>query len=317
MGVLPIGGWGGSTGGASLSDATPAALGTAAAGVSTSAARGDHVHEAPAASGLDAARPAASTAGRTYDATDTGARYLDTGSAWIVSSAGGGPDVATLQEWSDTAYLSGGTGAAVGPVGGPGWSFAACVYVTTLPGSFKSYATYSLDGGARGWNLGIGQNTAGCLSLGHVTSGPTNIIVQTGAIATGWHKVAFAIAADGLSAQWSLDGSAAADVVIALTSYVAPNASSIFAIGRFSYASYAQADLGVAAVVAYDEVLSGAQLAAITATPSNGRILTPAGVSEAFAYRAPLAVETGGGIVCAGSTRRALVRVGTPRMVAR
>ena len=36
-------------GGASLSDATPAALGTAAAGVSTSASRADHVHEAPAA----------------------------------------------------------------------------------------------------------------------------------------------------------------------------------------------------------------------------------------------------------------------------
>lgn len=111
--------------------------------------------------------------------------------------------------------------------------------------------------------------------------------------------------------------SATADVVIALTSYVAPDASSIFALGRFSYAGYAQSDLGVAAVVAYNAVLSGAQLAAITATPSNGRILTPAGVTEDFAYRAPLAVETGGGIVCAGSTRRALVRVGTPRMVAR
>lgn len=39
-------------GGASLSDATPAALGTAAAGVSTSASRADHVHAAPAAAGI-------------------------------------------------------------------------------------------------------------------------------------------------------------------------------------------------------------------------------------------------------------------------
>ena len=38
-------------GGTALSDATPAALGTAAAGVSTSASRADHVHEAPAAGG--------------------------------------------------------------------------------------------------------------------------------------------------------------------------------------------------------------------------------------------------------------------------
>jgi len=39
-------------GGASLSDATPAALGTAAAGVSTSASRADHVHAAVTASGI-------------------------------------------------------------------------------------------------------------------------------------------------------------------------------------------------------------------------------------------------------------------------
>ena len=39
-------------GGTSLSDATPAALGTAAAGVSTSASRADHVHAAPAAADI-------------------------------------------------------------------------------------------------------------------------------------------------------------------------------------------------------------------------------------------------------------------------
>lgn len=39
-------------GGASLSDATPAALGTAAAGVSTDASRADHVHKKPAAADI-------------------------------------------------------------------------------------------------------------------------------------------------------------------------------------------------------------------------------------------------------------------------
>ncbi len=49
MAIIPRGA-GGSGGGSSvtLSDATPAALGTAAAGVSTEASRADHVHEAPA-----------------------------------------------------------------------------------------------------------------------------------------------------------------------------------------------------------------------------------------------------------------------------
>ncbi|MDB4930514.1 MAG: hypothetical protein JWM10_2998 [Myxococcaceae bacterium] len=268
-------------------------------------------------SGLDAARPAPSAPGRTYDATDTAARYLDTGTAWRVSSAGGGPDLATLQGWSDASYLSGGTGAAVGPAGGPGWTFVACVYVTTLPGAFRAFATYSLDGGARGWVLGIGQTTADCLSLGHVNAGPTNVILQTGAVAPGWHKVGFALAADGLSAQWSLDGGAAQTVVIALGSYVAPDASSLFALGRFSYSNYTQADLGVAAIVAYQAVLTGGQLAAITATPSDGRLLTPSSVNEDFAFRAALAVDTSGGVVCAGATPRTLVRVGSPRLFPR
>ncbi len=71
-------------GGTSLSDATPAALGTAAAGVSTSASRADHVHEAPAGgtahtSGTLGARPAVPAAGDTYAVTSgasLGARYV-------------------------------------------------------------------------------------------------------------------------------------------------------------------------------------------------------------------------------------------------
>lgn len=71
------------SGGAPLSDATPAALGTAAAGVATSASRADHVHEAPASGGTHgagtlAARPAVPAAGDTYAVTSgaqTGARF--------------------------------------------------------------------------------------------------------------------------------------------------------------------------------------------------------------------------------------------------
>lgn len=49
-----LAGYGITDGGASLSSATPAALGTAAAGTSTAAARGDHVHAMPAASDVGA-----------------------------------------------------------------------------------------------------------------------------------------------------------------------------------------------------------------------------------------------------------------------
>jgi hypothetical protein len=49
---LTTGGGGGGGGGASLSDATPQALGTAAAGTGTAAARDDHVHAMPTATSI-------------------------------------------------------------------------------------------------------------------------------------------------------------------------------------------------------------------------------------------------------------------------
>ena len=77
-------------GGTALSDATPAALGTAAAGVSTSASRADHVHEAPAATaartGTYAAIGSAATySGGVYEVTSgagTGDVYVSDGTAW-------------------------------------------------------------------------------------------------------------------------------------------------------------------------------------------------------------------------------------------
>ena len=72
--------------GASLSDATPAALGTAAAGVATSASRADHVHQAPAPSaagsiGHSWERPSPTTAG-------PGATFVDTDSLTELVSTG-------------------------------------------------------------------------------------------------------------------------------------------------------------------------------------------------------------------------------------
>lgn len=79
-------------GGTSLSDATPAALGTAAAGVSTSASRADHVHEAPAAATVDALLPRAlpGTAlhlHRLSEATGTLADQGSVGTAAVISGS--------------------------------------------------------------------------------------------------------------------------------------------------------------------------------------------------------------------------------------
>jgi len=102
-------------GGASLSDATPAALGTAAAGVSTSASRADHVHEAPAGgtthtSGTLAARPVSPAAGDTYAVTSgasTGARYV----CFVTGSWEGTVPFATGHSYERLAPATAGGGA--------------------------------------------------------------------------------------------------------------------------------------------------------------------------------------------------------------
>lgn len=102
-------------GGTALSDATPAALGTAAAGVSTSASRADHVHAAPAAggtygSGTLAARPASPAAGDTYAVTSgasTGARYV----CFVTGSWEGTVPFATGHSYERLAPATAGGGA--------------------------------------------------------------------------------------------------------------------------------------------------------------------------------------------------------------
>lgn len=125
MAIIPRGA-GGSGGGSSvaLSDATPAALGTAAAGVSTEASRADHVHEAPAggpsrvAFDLSSATGWTVVAGTGSAAIDTGAETADLGiPSATVCIGDNAPTIsyplAAPEEWevrARLAELSGGAG---------------------------------------------------------------------------------------------------------------------------------------------------------------------------------------------------------------
>ncbi len=82
---LTTGGGGGGGGGASLSDATPQALGTAAAGTGTAAARDDHVHAMPTAADVGADADGAAQA--VADSLG-GAAVLDVGTTTGTVAAG-------------------------------------------------------------------------------------------------------------------------------------------------------------------------------------------------------------------------------------
>ncbi len=108
------------TSGPALSDATPAALGVAAAGVSTEASRADHVHAAPTRTALDLSDVAGWTvAAGTGSATiDTGDETADLGIPSGMSCVGDATPVVSYpldapEEWDVRARLvdlSGGAG---------------------------------------------------------------------------------------------------------------------------------------------------------------------------------------------------------------
>lgn len=114
--------------GAALSDATPAALGVAAAGVSTDASRADHVHALPTIPAVSSATPqplGVAAAGSTGEASDAGhvhaaptQAYTDTPLSTASSSGW------TLRDGDGTAAITGGVARltlGLGVVPGP-WS---------------------------------------------------------------------------------------------------------------------------------------------------------------------------------------------------
>jgi hypothetical protein len=300
--------------------ATTAAEGRAALSVYSTAQVDAAIAAAPSAtSGLDAARPAASALGRSYYATDTRALYLDTGSAWVVASNGCVLDGLTLAGFSSTAFLRGTSG----PAGGKGTTLALCFYLPTLPGGTQRFL-WSCCGGGRGWGLAISGPGVTNNAIDYVLNNSSILFdKQIGsALTTGWHTVAVAVASDGLTLAYSIDGAAATTgVSVASGSYAPAQAADNHTIGGW-YGGVTMGDgLEVGACVSIVSVADAAQLQALSADFASGRICTPAALAEDFAFRAPLmplaSTATGAYVRGTGATSRALVTTAPLRVTAR
>jgi hypothetical protein len=236
--------------------------------------------------GLDRDLPAPGVAGRIYQTTDAGVQYVDTGAAWRVVSALS--STACLGGFTDGLYLGGAAGAAIGPIGGPGYSFAVALYVTVLPGTTGRVVwAYNTAGGAAGWHLSGSGAAANTMAFNLAVSGVNQTIQLPGAaLALGAHKLAFALLADGLSCRYAFDGVLQAAVATTIgVNYTPPGVTSAHYIGRWVVASLANnfADLGE--LVAWNAVLSDADLVAVTAAPANLRITGDA-ATRAFGWAA-------------------------------
>jgi hypothetical protein len=306
---------------ADITDAT--AVGIDLLTAANAAAARDAVGVAASSSGLDAARPAAGTAGRTYAATDTGAVYLDTGSAWVVASNGGANDRTGLTGFSGTIKVTNATATAPGVVKGA--TIAAAFNFPTLPGATQQ-CLWSANGGpdSRGFVLSVsGGGAVADNAIRFVTLGGSVVVAQIGsALAIGPHAVAITLAADGLSLSYSIDGAAAVTGVAIAASTQAPiTAGDIISVGGVYTGPSANpaTTVEIYQCVHVSTEATGAQLAAMTAGYAEGRITTPAALTEDWAWRAALIPGYGavGPHFATGSTRLAMAVAGAPTAVMR
>ena len=176
MAIIPRGA-GGSSGGGSvaLSDATPAALGTASPGVSTEASRADHVHEAPSG-GVDTSLQAAPDTG--WTAAGNGTASSTGGVATLAVSAAQASAVLRRTHDLCSPHL-------------PALEMVARVTVTTVPASGSYY-------------VGIGVINDDI---------PSNGSTARGAIAQAQSDGSTYLFVNG-SGSWSFPGSAASPATL-------------------------------------------------------------------------------------------------------
>jgi len=248
-------------GGASLSDATPAALGTAAAGVSTDASRADHVHKKPAAADISDA----TAAGRALlTAADAAAQRTAIGVRYIA------PQTPAVGPFSATAYLSAGNGA-VEPSITQGKSLAATFWKRAGAGGVEQIIASRLDASpARGWALGI--LTSG--NFYFYLHGPGALTLGSfDALAAGIHTIALTVHSTGATSyevRYSIDGGAVSAATYAGATPIVPaDATTSLYLGRQANATtrpLTSADLYE--VTATSTEVSDADLALLSAAAS-------------------------------------------------
>lgn len=184
--------------------------------------------------GALSARPVSPAAGDTYYASDfdvTLRCYV--AGTWRIE--GGDPLNMGVGPFATNSRFTGAVnGSHGGPIGGPGYSLALGLHVTSLPGSTECVLIHCGGIGlGSGWVLGVAKSggTADTLYLQQAGISAGAKIELTGALlTTGSWALALSIAASEI--RWSINGGAAGTVAISGT--FTPSDKSASALGGFS-----------------------------------------------------------------------------------
>ncbi len=286
-------------GGASLSDATPAALGTAAAGVSTSASRADHVHAAPAAAditdasatGISLVTAASAAAARTAIGL---APSTLAAQARLVAATRRGP--VTMTGWTDSDYVAPIATPASGaqPLVTLGSSGVAVVYSSQAGGYAPTHFFASHDPFAPTPPRGFAMSAGGSdITLVSITAGFPFVSFVGVIAAVGWASVAWSI--DGAGAvRYSIgtgtgSGSTAGPAAGTLAALL-PRTTDPVRIGAGVYTGIASS-LPVSYLALWPSILSDADLEQLASSPASGAPVLPSSPAWEWAAAAHLGCD--------------------------
>lgn len=145
------------------------------------------------------------------------------------------------------------------------------VFYAPTGGAFPGdYIIFTGSNATRGWFVALSNHGGGnddLLIRSMASGGNKDAWINGVATTSGWHAVAFAIAADGATIRYSIDGAAAATVTpsSALTFTARLDSDAVW-IGRDSAGS-GGCGAGVSYVALWSSILSDSDLVALTTTP--------------------------------------------------
>jgi hypothetical protein len=190
-----------------------------------------------------------------------------------------------LRRFTDTDYFVGsslaGSMAGDGPTMAPPYTLAVGFSMEALSGTTEKVMTCFANISAfKGWYLASSATNSNkmLISLGNGAAHEFEMSSMA-ALTVGAHAIA--IAYDGTTLKYCLDGGTVYSLTPGIT-YLPPDNSAVaFFIGRYYAGGYAWTCGGVAYVQGYSSYLSDADMQAVTGTPSS---YTPGGISAAPDY---------------------------------
>lgn len=152
-----------------------------------------------------------------------------------------------------------------------GSSGALTIYSPQAGGYASMILFQSGAWGSNGWYISGGGGTPGNVRVAAIAAVNEALDFPTAISTVGWHTIAWAIASNGMSARYSIDGSAAATVVPSVVPMTPtprdPNAA-VYVGSNGS--SVGVSPLGLAYIALWSSILSDSDLVALSSSPSAG-----------------------------------------------